>query len=125
MKIEFRKAPNTAKDINISFASVDLKGTFCKISAVLVKVEAKLSGEVELQCCRCAETTNSCVNEELDFIISDGIYKGRETDELIIEVENNTIDFDQIVQSEVASIQSEYYICEQCSQDDSDFNKEF
>ncbi len=40
MKIEFRKVPSTAKDFSTSFASVKLEGTFCKISSLLIKVDA-------------------------------------------------------------------------------------
>ena len=126
MKIEFRKVPFTEKEFSTSLDSVNIEGTFCKISSLLIKVDAKLTGETTVNCCRCGEEERVSLDEKLDFLLSDGLYKDdQHNEELVIEVENNTIDFDEIIESEVSSIRSDYYICQECSKDNSNFEKEF
>ena len=39
MKIEFKKVPTTKKELETSFNSVKIEGTFCRISSSLVKIE--------------------------------------------------------------------------------------
>lgn len=124
MKIEFKKVPQSPKEFSASLDSVEILGTFCKISQSLVKIDAVLKGNTEIDCCRCGITDTITLNEEANFLLSDGIYKDTESEDLVIEVENSLIDFDEIIESELESIKSDYYLCESCSQD-SDFEKEF
>ena len=125
MKIEFRKVPPTAKEFSTSFASVKLEGTFCKISSLLIKVDAHLTGNTDVNCCRCGDEEIIAIDEKIDFLLSDGIYNDNESEDLVIEVENHTIDFDEIIESELASLGSDYHICQTCSSDNSNFEKEF
>ena len=125
MKIEFKKAPNTPKELEVQFDSVKIDGTFCKISQSLVKIDAVLVGSTNIDCCRCGNSDTIQLDEKLDLLLSNGIFKGDEREDLIVEIENDLIDFDEILQSELASIKSEYYICEQCLQNGDNFEKEF
>ncbi|MFA7091253.1 MAG: hypothetical protein WC149_05350 [Arcobacteraceae bacterium] len=94
------------------------------MSPSLVKIEANLSGTTQIECCRCGVSEDLELNEELDFLLSDGIFD-KESDELVIEIDNGIIDFDEIIQNEVASIQSEYHFCKECANTDEVFEKEF
>jgi hypothetical protein len=125
MKIEFRKAPQTPKELEIEYNSVKIEGTFCKISQSLVKVDAVLLGNTDIDCCRCGITEIIEVNEELHLLLSDGVYNKDESEYLVIEVENNLIDFDEIIESELNSIKSDYHICKDCLQLGDNFEKEF
>ena len=125
MKIEFRKVPQTPKELQFDYNSVKIEGIFCKISQSLTKVEANLSGITDIDCCRCGKTDNITLDENLEFLICDGIFKGNETDDLVIEIENGVIDFDEIIESELQSIKSDYYLCEECSQENNLFEQEF
>lgn len=125
MKIEFKKAPQTPKELEVEFNSVKIEGTFCKISQSLVKIDAMLIGNTNIDCCRCGITENIELNEKLDFLLSDRVIKNDQSDDLIIEIEDGFIDFDAIIQSEVEAIKSDYHFCEQCSDDNGDFEKEF
>ncbi|WP_121627277.1 hypothetical protein [Poseidonibacter antarcticus] len=125
MKIEFKKVPQTPKLLEAELDSVKIEGTFCKISQSLVKIEAKLIGNTNINCCRCGTTDNIQVNEKLNFLLSDGIFKDDNSEDLVIEIEDGLIDFDEIIQSELEAIRSDYHICEQCSNDNGDFEKEF
>jgi uncharacterized metal-binding protein YceD (DUF177 family) len=115
MKIEFRKVPQTKKEFTASLNSVKLEGTFSKITPSLVKVEAQLSGNTPIQCSRCGANDALKLDETVDFLLSDGIYN-QQTDDLVIEITNSVIDFDEIIQSEVESIQSDYNYCNRCSE---------
>jgi uncharacterized metal-binding protein YceD (DUF177 family) len=125
MKIEFRKVPQTPKELVIESNSVKIEGTFCKISQSLVKVDAVLLGNTDIDCCRCGITEIIEVDEELHLLLSDGVYKKDESDYLVIEVENGLIDFDEIIESELNSIKSDYHMCKDCLQLGDNFEKEF
>lgn len=120
MKIEFRKVPQTPKEFQTDYNSVRIEGTFCKISPSLVKVESKLTGTTSVDCIRCAEKEAITLNEDLNFLISDGIYKSDSHDEelVIIEVEDSFINFDEIIESEVSSIYTDYHVCANCMDTD-------
>ncbi|QDF30039.1 DUF177 domain-containing protein [Halarcobacter anaerophilus] len=120
MKIEFRKVPQSPKEFTAEYSSVKFEGTFCKISPSLVKIQGHLIGNLTLTCSRCGIEDTVTLDEKSDFLLSDGIYKSdSDEDELVLEIENGTIDFDEILQSEIASIQSDYHICASC--EDCDF----
>ena len=65
MKIEFKKIPQEKKEFNTSLNSVKIEGTFCRISSSLVKIEASLIGNIEIDCSRCGALDTLVVNEEL------------------------------------------------------------
>ena len=126
MKIEFKKVPQSPKNFVASYNSVEIEGTFCKISQSLVKVDSTIKGETSIQCARCGEDDTITLEDEFNFLISDGIFKNEssETEDLIIEVDDHIIDFDEIIQSEISSIYSDYHICKDCA--DLDFiDKEY
>ena len=125
MKIEFRKVPQINKELEFNYNSVKIEGTFCRISQSLVKIDAVLKGSTDIDCCRCGITEQIEVDEELQLLLSDGLYKGDESEYLLIEVENSLIDFNEIIESELNSIKSDYHICENCSQYGDNFEKEF
>ncbi|OCL88056.1 hypothetical protein [Arcobacter porcinus] len=124
MKIEFKKVPQDKKELNTSFDSVKIEGTFCRISSTLVKIEAKLKGEITVDCSRCPNELKINLNEDLNLLISNGIFKGIEDDFLVIEVDE-IIDFDSIIESEINSIKSDYYLCNSCENSTTIFEQEF
>ena len=125
MKIEFRKVPQTTKELVVDYNSVKIEGTFCKISQSLVKVDAVLLGNTDIDCCRCGITEIIEVDEELHLLLSDGVYKKDESDYLVIEIEDSLINFEDIIESELNSIRSDYHICDDCLQLGDNFEKEF
>lgn len=124
MKIEFKKVPQSPKELTYEYASVKIEGTFCKISQSLVKIDAVLNGNTTIDCCRCGITDTITINEKADFLLSDGIYQDTESEDLVIEIDNSIIDFDEIIGSEIESIKSDYYLCDKCTQDN-DYEQEF
>jgi len=126
VKIEFKKVSKDIKKLKAEFNSVKIEGIFYKIALSLVKIEAKLSGNIEVDCLRCAKIETLTLDEKLKLLLSDGIFKDEEEEEfLVIEVENSLIDFDEIIQSELNSIKSDYHICKKCLQKDEFIEQEF
>lgn len=124
MKIEFKKVPQSPKEFSSELDSVEISGTFCKISQSLVKIDAVLNGNTTIDCCRCGITDSITINEKANFLLSDGIYQDTESEDLVIEIDNSIIDFDEIIGSEIESIKSDYYLCDKCTQDN-DYEQEF
>jgi len=115
MKIEFRKIPLKLSEFETDSNSVKFSGTFSKISSKLAKIDGIIKGDLEVDCCKCGQTFDISVDDEQTFLVSDGIYSSEnEEDFLVIEVENHILDFDEILQSELESLKSEYYICDTC-----------
>jgi len=118
VKIEFRKIPLNDTEFEISSDSVKFLGNFSKISSKLVRVDAKLIGKCDIDCCKCGSNIVHDIDEKVDFLISDGIYTQDEqhNDEgfIIIEIDDHIINFEEILHSEIESLKSEYYICDTC-----------
>jgi uncharacterized metal-binding protein YceD (DUF177 family) len=122
MKIEFRKVPLQESEFKITNDSVEFSGTFSKITSKLAKIESNVTGDCEVDCCKCGQPFTVKLDEKLDLLVSDGIYSSENKDEedvVIIEVEDHIVDFDEILNSELESFKSEYFVCAKCK--DSDF----
>ncbi len=120
MKIEFRKVPLQPKEFTLEVDSVKFLGTFCKISSKLVDIKSKFSGDIEVNCCKCGTNFTIAVDEEVNFLLNDGVYSSddeRDLDKIIVEVDNGFIDFDEIIKSELESLKSDYHICDDCKKD--------
>ncbi|MEA3513811.1 MAG: hypothetical protein U9R37_09440 [Campylobacterota bacterium] len=121
MKIEFRKVPLDGSEFEINSNSVKFLGTFCKISSKLAKINANLNGQVAVDCCKCGKTMQIKIDENTNFLVSDGNYIANEHDDdefVIIEAQNHIVDFGDILHSEIESLKSEYYICDTCKKND-------
>ena len=120
MKIEFRKIPLQETEFEISSNSVKFLGTFSKISSKLAKINSKLSGNCDVDCCKCGITFDVPVDSDIEFLLSDGIYSSESNDEelVIIEVEDHFLDFNEVLHSELESLRSEYHVCDNCKTND-------
>ncbi|MGB3750728.1 MAG: hypothetical protein WA945_04120 [Arcobacteraceae bacterium] len=116
MKIEFRKIPLQECEFEIDSNSVKFLGTFSKISSKLAKINSKISGTCDVDCCKCGITFNVPIDLEIKFLLSDGIYSSENDDEeyVIIEVEDHLLDFNEILHGELESLKSEYHVCDAC-----------
>ena len=120
MKIEFRKVPLQDSEFEISSNSVKFLGTFSKISSKLAKIDSKIIGNYDVDCCKCGTTFDISIDSKVKFLLSDGIYSSDNDDEefVIIEIEDHILDFDEILHSELESLKSEYHVCDICKTND-------
>ena len=128
MKIEFRKVPQNPKDFILEVNSVKFCGTLGKLSSKLVDIKSNIDGIVEVNCCKCGINFDISFNEKIHFLASDGIYSSndeRDLDKIIIEIDNNFVDFEEIFQSELESLRSDYHVCDSCSKDDATIELEY
>jgi acetyl-CoA carboxylase beta subunit len=117
MKIEFRKVPQKSKEFIYELDSVKFCGTLDRMSSKLLKIESNLEGDIEVICCKCGNNFNITTKEKVKLLVSDGIYKSSDNEhnlEMVVIETNEVIDFENIVQSEVESIKSDYHICDSC-----------
>ena len=127
MKIEFRKVPINSTEFQIESNSVKFLDNFSKISNKLVKIEGQIKANCEVLCCKCGNQFNINIDEKSNLMVSDGIYSSQNEDEdfIVIELEDHIVDFDSILDSEIESIKSEYYICQSCQKNDNFIEKEY
>jgi uncharacterized metal-binding protein YceD (DUF177 family) len=120
MKVEFRKVPNIEKEFKISLNSVNFLGTFSRISNKLVRIDAQIKGNYPVECYKCGNEFTVDIDENHIFTVSDGIFSSEDEreNEIIIEIDNHIIDFEEILTSELESLNSEYHICDSCSTND-------
>ena len=115
MKINFSKITRTPTDFTISFNNLVMSGEVVYTKYASADLKASLKGSCEVDCASCGDTFTKELNEQLELRLSDGLYSAsNETLEDIIEIENGTIDFDELLQSELELIKNDYHRCESC-----------
>ena len=77
-------------------------------------LKAKLDGFIDVDCSRCAEKFNLKVNEDIEFFISDGLYDSDEAQLDVIESFDSIVDLDELLNSEIELIKSDYLRCDSC-----------
>ncbi len=119
MKIEIKKIPLEKREFETEFQNVQLKGIFYKENQNLVKIEANINGNIEVECVKCASTFNRTINEDLKLIITDKIYNGFDEEYDVIEIPSQIIDFNDIISSEIESIKLDFEnVCDNCHEID-------
>ena len=124
MRIIFDKIGSTAKPIGVTSDSVSLEGTLQKSGYHQVTLEAILSGDVELFCDRCGDAYDYKMDSKLRLKLSDLVSEDKD-DLDIIEFLDGKIDILHILQSEITSLKSDYSYCDNCDNDNEDFEKEY
>jgi uncharacterized metal-binding protein YceD (DUF177 family) len=122
LKIEIKKIPFAKRDFETSLNNVTMKGSFYKETPNIIKIDATLTGEVEVECIKCLENFTKKIDEKLKLIITDRVYNGFDEEYDVIEINSNIIDFDDIITSEIESIKLDYdNICQKCKESNIDF----
>lgn len=114
MEIAFKKIAKEALSFELLSENIKLSGKVFRKSSDLVLLKADLVGQMDHTCDRCGEELSLEINEPLEILLSDGIYKG-EIDNLdVVEFYDGVINFNEILQSEIESIKSGYHYCGKC-----------
>ncbi|MDR3177630.1 MAG: DUF177 domain-containing protein [Campylobacteraceae bacterium] len=121
MVIAFKKVNKDGLDFSLKRDTISFFGKVYQKSPTIALLEAKLEGELEHKCDRCAEDIRLRVDEKVEMLISDGIYKTTEIDEFaredvlaVVEIYDGLIDFNEILQSEIELYKSDYHYCATC-----------
>jgi len=109
---------NIKKTIN----GLTLSGTSEKTKDGSYILKGKITGDIEVECVKCLKPFKKHIDEEINFKIVKPPYEGFDENYDIIEQEK--LDIDEILKSEIESIKNDFSnICEECK--DKEFDKEF
>jgi uncharacterized metal-binding protein YceD (DUF177 family) len=115
MKVALRKIGNIPLDFEIESNKITFKGYLQYHSGKLILLKAKLNGLVNVECNRCGKEFELPINEEIEFFISDGIYEDTDNIEIdVVESLDSIADLDEILESEIELIKSDYHSCDNC-----------
>lgn len=121
MKISLRKIGKTPSDFELESEGIIFKGNLQYHSGNLILLKATLKGLLEVDCNLCAKEFQTPVDEEVEFFISEGIYKDEENNIIdVVETFNGEVDLDEVLISEIELIKSDYFTCEECQNSSSD-----
>ncbi|CZE45879.1 hypothetical protein [Campylobacter geochelonis] len=109
-KINFNEFPFEIQKANLTFA-----GNLKRQNAKTVKCDGQIYGKVEYNCDRCGDNILLDLDEKVDLVLSDGIYKSsQDVLEDVVEFFDGEINFDEILQSEIEAYKSDYFYCDKC-----------
>ena len=117
MKITLRKVTKAPLDFEVKSNEITFKGYLEYHGGKLILLKATLTGSLEKSCDICAEEFIMPVNEEVEFFISDGVYEDESSIELdVVESFDGIVDVDELLNSEIELIKSDYHSCKNCKQ---------
>ncbi len=116
MKVALRKVTSSPLDFEINFNQTVFKGYLQYHRGKLIFLKARLSGFIQIECDVCAQEIDLAVDEQIELFISDGIYEEEHNgvDLDVVESLNSIADLDELLNSEIELIKSDYYSCESC-----------
>jgi len=115
VKILLRKITKTPLDFEVKSDEIIFKGYLEYHSGKLILLKAKLNGSLRKSCDICAEEFDLLVDEDVEFFISDGIYKDDNSVDLdVVESLDESVNIEELLASEIELIKSDYHSCENC-----------
>ncbi len=124
MKIAFAKVNRSPGDFRYDKGELDFFGKLSRIDAHQVRLEGTIEGEVEWECDRCGASFSEPLHHPLALRLSDRpLPVGADLD--TVEFLDGIIDIPALMESEIASIRSEYHYCPRCEGDGSEIDLEF
>ena len=116
MKIPFRRVANEPQPFVLNKKGLTFEGTLRKYRPGVVLLEAAMHGSLETDCYRCGESFDIMPDEKVEFLIADGAYQGQDETYDVVEMYDGVIDLDEVFDSEVALIESDYHACGKCGE---------
>ena len=116
MTVALRKVGKTPLDFEVKSNEITFKGYLEYHAGKLILLKADLKGLVCTDCSTCGEEFDLRVDEKVEFFISDGLYDGDNIDIDVVESFNSTADLDELLNSELELIKSDYHSCKNCKQ---------
>ena len=114
MKIAFQKIRSQETPFEIDRDSVSFIGTLKYEKKSTIKMIATLKADFDRQCDRCGEEVLFHHEEDLNLLISDGPYSDDDNQLDVIEFFDGFIVLDDIIESEINLVKSDYFYCDSC-----------
>ncbi|DAB27685.1 MAG: hypothetical protein A2513_10045 [Sulfurimonas sp. RIFOXYD12_FULL_33_39] len=126
MKITLRKVTSTPLEFEVKSDEITFKGYLQYDADKLILLRAELSGKIDVDCDICADKFKLDVDEDIEFFISDGVYEKKEDSLLdVVEVLDSIADMQELKNSEIELIKSDYIVCENCKKNGYSEEKSF
>lgn len=113
-QIPFKHLNDVPLDFEVKSDNAFFSGNLILKKRNLAQLNGTITGSISLPCDLCAEIIEKELNEEVVFYLSDGIPHENDNDLDIVEVENSTINMDELLSSELELIKSDYFCCSNC-----------
>jgi hypothetical protein len=115
LKVSLKKVNKTPLDFEVKSNEITFKGYLQYDADKLILLKARLSGKIDADCDVCANEYKLEIDEEIEFFISDGIYEKSEDSLLdVVESLDSIADLEELMNSEIELIKSDYNSCEDC-----------
>ncbi|MBL0708972.1 MAG: hypothetical protein JJW00_07995 [Sulfurimonas sp.] len=115
MKIKLIKIGRTPLDFEVKSNKITFKGYLEYYADRLILLRAKLNGFVKTQCSQCGQEIEVAQDEDIEFYISDGAYDDKQNLEIdVVESFDSQADLDELLNSEIELIKSDYHSCKDC-----------
>jgi uncharacterized metal-binding protein YceD (DUF177 family) len=115
LQIAFKKVNKEGIEFSLNTEELNFFGKLYTKSNGLVSCKAKIEGETSHICDRCGDDLVLKIDEDIDIFISNGVYENNEKDEIdVVEFYDEIIYLDEILNSEVEALRSDYHYCNKC-----------
>ncbi|MFA6144376.1 MAG: hypothetical protein WCW84_00335 [Sulfurimonas sp.] len=112
--IPFKHLNSIPLEFSVVVGNVSFEGTLVHKKGKIAQLNGTISGTIQVPCDLCAEVVERVLNEELSFYISDGIISENEDELDIVEITTPMIEMEELLNSEVELIKSDYFCCSHC-----------
>jgi len=112
--IPFKHLNAIPLEFDVIVGDVSFKGTLVHKKGKIAQLNGTISGTIQIACDLCAEVVERVLDEELSFYLSDGIISENEDELDIVEITTPMIDMEELLNSEIELIKSDYFCCPQC-----------
>jgi len=114
MRIPFRRVSTEPQSFVLEKKGLKMEGTLRRYQSTLVLMEATIKGTLGVDCFRCGESFDIMPDENVEILISDGVFHGQDETYDVVEMYDGVIDLDTVFESEIALIESDFHACDQC-----------
>jgi uncharacterized metal-binding protein YceD (DUF177 family) len=116
MKIAFRKLGSLPLHFEVNSDNAHFSGDLILKKSNLAQLNGTITGNISIPCDLCAEEVERSLNEEIAFYLSDGIFEDNNDELDVVEIDNSMIDLEELLQSEIELIKSDYFCCKNCEE---------
>ncbi|WP_297442353.1 hypothetical protein [Sulfurimonas sp.] len=117
MRVVLRKVTKTPLDFEVKSKEIVFKGYLEYHGGKLILLKANINGSLSTSCDICAEEFKLNLDENIEFLISDGLYQDDNSIAFdVVESFDGNVDIEELLNSELELIKSDYHSCDNCKQ---------
>lgn len=121
--IPFKHLSASPFHFEVKSNNVVFLGTLSLKEHHLAQLNGTIMGTLSLPCDRCGQDITHELNEDVSFGVYDGELRSEHEELDIVEVSNGIINMEELLDSELELIKSDYFHCPMCQGDH--FEREF